>query len=436
MKVPTTHFKLYSILKEYELAGKQITADAIVSHVGWKKSTLLTYLTKGQLSDFLNEVKPETYEISTVSRLTEIEFSKKLSQSKNRRGLGHNFNSRMAKALLRKSRDNMTLALELYNRPSLENRLDGFVILFCTAWEQLLKAELIERDGQKSIYKSPSKKLRQKKTITIHECLERIYDTSDIPRKNLERIIELRNSATHLLMPELQDVISRIFQSGLLNYVKKFEALTEQRFLETNSTGLLTLIGELRTPNTTILRSNYGEDFGNEILELAQTLETEINEYSDWEFAIPINISLTFAKKNEEGELTIVKQIGEGIEGVKNAIVIQKTKDHKTTHPYQFKSLIEEVNSRIQEKYDYKIQAKYLVNNQNGSYYVNSYCIQALLFKLKWKNNDNKFHYSSKNPEYHWYSEDAVEEIIKKIFSHPGYLEKARKDYSNRNRKK
>lgn len=34
----------------------------------------------------------------------------------------------------------MMLALELYNRPSLDNRLDAFVLCFCTAWEQLLKA--------------------------------------------------------------------------------------------------------------------------------------------------------------------------------------------------------------------------------------------------------------------------------------------------------
>ena len=39
----------------------------------------------------------------------------------------------------------MLLALELYNRPSLDNRLDSFILCFCVAWEQLLKAMLIEK---------------------------------------------------------------------------------------------------------------------------------------------------------------------------------------------------------------------------------------------------------------------------------------------------
>ena len=52
----------------------------------------------------------------------------------------------------------MMLALELYNRPSLENKLDGFVLLFCTAWEQLTKAMLIESKGEDSIFLPPNNK--------------------------------------------------------------------------------------------------------------------------------------------------------------------------------------------------------------------------------------------------------------------------------------
>ncbi|WP_373416923.1 DUF3644 domain-containing protein, partial [Vibrio parahaemolyticus] len=59
---------------------------------------------------------------------------------------------------MKKSRDNMMLALELYNRPSLENKLDGFVMLFSTAWEQLLKSMIIEAEGELAIYSNPTKK--------------------------------------------------------------------------------------------------------------------------------------------------------------------------------------------------------------------------------------------------------------------------------------
>ncbi|WP_434670402.1 DUF3644 domain-containing protein [Klebsiella sp. B345] len=52
----------------------------------------------------------------------------------------------------------MILALELYNRPSLENKMDAFVMCFCTAWEQFLKARIIEQDGEKTIFRSVNKK--------------------------------------------------------------------------------------------------------------------------------------------------------------------------------------------------------------------------------------------------------------------------------------
>lgn len=225
MAISKSHSALYELLLNAENNGAKIKKEDILNATQWQEVTLNTYQAKGQLSDFLTEIDEGIFEASSVSRLTEVEFSKKLSQSKHRRGLGHNFKSRLARALLRKSRDNMLLALELYNRPSLENRLDGFALLFCIAWEQILKAELIEEDGEESIYRKNIKQGKIKETISLSECLERIFSPNDKRRKNLERIIFFRNTATHLLMPEVQAVVSRLFQAGVLNYVSKFEAL-------------------------------------------------------------------------------------------------------------------------------------------------------------------------------------------------------------------
>ena len=142
----------------------------------------------------------------------------------------------------------MILALELYNRPSLENRLDAFVLLFCTAWEQLLKAVLIERDGEDSIFEDQEIKGRQKETISLRKALEKMYEGKDAKRRNLERIKYYRDKATHLLMPELQLLISRVFQSGVLNYAEEFELFAEQPFIDSAGGGLMTLVGDFRDP--------------------------------------------------------------------------------------------------------------------------------------------------------------------------------------------
>ena len=94
--------------------------------------------------------------------ITEVKFAKLLSQSKHRRGFGQNCKSKLSKVLLSKFRDNMLLALELNNRPLLENRMDTFVMCFCTAWEQFLKATLIEKNGENSIFRKAGKKALRK----------------------------------------------------------------------------------------------------------------------------------------------------------------------------------------------------------------------------------------------------------------------------------
>lgn len=439
MTVSNSHSALYQLLLKSEHTGTTIKKEGILDATGWKESTFDTYWGKGQLSDFLSEINTGVYEATSVSRLSEVEFSKKLSQSKHRRGLGHNFKSRLARALLRKSRDNMLLALELYNRPSLENRLDGFALLFCAAWEQMLKAELIEKDGEESIYRKSSKKRGKiRETIPLSTCLDRVFSPKDKKRKNLERISFFRNEAAHLLMPEVQAVVSRLFQAGVLNYIEKFEILSEQRFLETSATGLLTLVGELRTPTIASLRSNYGAELGDEILKLVRTLEEEIRAEDNWQFAVPIDISVVFAKKGDGSALELVASTDEGIEGLRKAIVIEKAVDRKNTHPHKAKDVIAEVNRRLYERYDEQILEAHLQARDKiaGKPVINPYCLQAIYCKLKWRKADNKFHYASKNPEYHWYSEDAIEEIIEKIMSNPDFVANARNNYSNKRRRK
>ncbi|WP_406564439.1 DUF3644 domain-containing protein [Methylophaga thiooxydans] len=96
----------------------------------------------------------------------------------------------MLRPFFNKAKDNILLALELYNRPALENIMDAFVMLFCTAWEQLLKAVIIERHGEETIYrKNPKSGLKE--TISLRACLSMLYVPSSNVRKNIERIASI-----------------------------------------------------------------------------------------------------------------------------------------------------------------------------------------------------------------------------------------------------
>lgn len=290
MKVNKTHERFLEFLKDKERSNQRFLKEELLLATGWKESTFKTYFNKGQLSDFLSETGGGYFESSNSLNLSLIEFSKKLSQSKHRRGLGHNCKSKLSKALLRKARDNMLLALELYNRPSLENRMDGFVMCFCTAWEQLLKAIIIEEQGEAAIFT----KVRRdgiKETISLRDSIGLIFKDNDNVRVNLEKIVYFRDQAVHLLMPEVQGIASRAFQSGVLNFSAKFEQFTEQPFLHSSHSGMISLVGDFKHPPVSVLKSNYG-DIADEILALAEGLEKDINTINDIEFAIPLDVKL------------------------------------------------------------------------------------------------------------------------------------------------
>lgn len=435
MKISKSLEALFQFLKDKEANGQSFRTNEILTATSWKSATFRTYWVKGQLSDFISSIDEDTFEASNCQNISIVEFSKLLSQSKHRRGLGHNCQSKLAKALLKKSRDNMMLALELYNRPSIENRMDAFVMCFCTAWEQLLKSIIIETDGEESIF-CKGKKRGFKETISLRECLSKIFPDDSKVRKNIEQITIFRDQAVHLLMPEIQGIASRIFQSGVLNYSSHFEKFTEVSFLSNNSAGMISLVGEFKTPPISVLRKIYG-DVAIDILDLATTLQNEVDENNDIEYAIPLKVKLVFATSDDEGNTITLAKADEGIEGLKKALIIEKPVDRSKTHPYLQKNAIEEINKKIDETYSGEIIEKHLVftDKKTTKKIINKNCFDAVVCKNGWKTSNNKYHHKNSNPEYHYYSPALVEEFIKKVMAHEEYLTNTKKWYNTPKKK-
>ena len=133
-----TRFRAF-LLKSEE-RGSTFTLDDIVRETGWEPQTARAYRSKGHWDGIVVSAGRNRFKASGVSGLSETEFLQLLTQSARAREFGAWCRQNLSRALLAKSRDNMVLALELFNRPTITNRVDAFVILFVVAWEQLLKA--------------------------------------------------------------------------------------------------------------------------------------------------------------------------------------------------------------------------------------------------------------------------------------------------------
>lgn len=118
--------------------------------------------------------------------------------------------------LLEKSQEAFLMAIEIYNKPTISYRLEGFAFFICNAWELLLKAKMIQ-NGE-SIYFSD----KPNRTISLNNCVAHIFTNDKDPiRKNLDIIIGLRNTSTHFIIKEMDTIYLPFMQANVLNYSQK-----------------------------------------------------------------------------------------------------------------------------------------------------------------------------------------------------------------------
>ena len=106
---------------------------------------------------------------------------------------------REARHLLAKAVDSLVLSIEHYNRPSDRGRLHAVLILMDHAFEMLLKAAIVHREGK-------IKKPGEKQTIGFNECLGKAVSESGVQflvgeqELQLRALNSLRDAAQHYLL--------------------------------------------------------------------------------------------------------------------------------------------------------------------------------------------------------------------------------------------
>ena len=132
----------------------------------------------------------------------------------------------------------MLAAIETYNKTAFEYREEAFCILMINAWEVLLKARIVDRNGNRleKIYLR-EKGLRFKRSrhtgspLTI--SLERALSECDVPasvQTNIETLYGVRNEISHL-GPLHSDLRQKISEFGTAS-VENFTRLLQQWFNE------------------------------------------------------------------------------------------------------------------------------------------------------------------------------------------------------------
>lgn len=312
---------------------------------------------------------------------------------------------RLSRQLLGKSQEAFLLSLEIYNKPTIQYRLESFCFFFTNAWELMLKAYLLEgTKSEKSIF-YPKEKNKPRKSIAVRDALKRLFPNEKDPiRKNIEDIAGLRDSATHLVVHELESVYVGLFQAGVLNYIQKLKEWFGVSVTEKISPAMLSLIFDIERVNPVILRKKHGKEIADFFITKAGEIESNITSLSDKKYCISVEYKLALVKNPKDADITL----STGPQGKFSGTIIEVPKDPSLTHPFRQKDCIKQIKERI---------AREIV--------FNSYDFQAILYKEKMRGN-SKYHYKYKTFGNNSYSPELIDFIVSKIQSNSSYLSDAR----------
>lgn len=310
--------------------------------------------------------------------------------------------------LIDKAKEAFVMAIEIYNKPSINYRLEGFSFFICNAWELMLKAYMIKKFGENSIYY----KDKPNRTLSLENCVQKIFSNEKAPlRKNLEKIIELRNTSTHFITEEYEAVYIPLLQACVFNFVDKMNEFHDVDMTQVIPENFITLSVRLKSLNETEIRGKYSEQVAEKILSTQRTLDPMIEENNN-SFAIRVeHYHYATKKKSEATELYHIDK--EATEGVR---IIKELKDPNDTHKYSLKNCLAEVNRRIdRDGIVLLFNGKQVALNNYHFKLMNDY------FKIK-ENERFCFVYQvSSQPQYS-YSQQAIDFIYEEIKKSPSTL--------------
>lgn len=127
-----------------------------------------------------------------------------------------NYLSPSARTFVEKSVKAALLAVEVYNKPAIDFRTEGYIVMMNIAWTSLFHAIFA---NSATNYKYKIKNSKEERFFEISKCLS-VYQGSlkkEI-EANLNFLVELRDLIEHRIIPDLDDEVFGECQACLFNY--------------------------------------------------------------------------------------------------------------------------------------------------------------------------------------------------------------------------
>lgn len=314
----------------------------------------------------------------------------------------------MINKLLEKSKEAFTLAIEIYNKPTIKYRVEGFSFLICNAWELMLKAHMIKKYGKGSIYFSDN----PNRTLSLENCIKKVFTNDKDPlRMNLEKIIELRNTSTHFITEEYEMVYVPLFQSCILNFNEKMNTFHNIDMTKIIPQNFLTLSVSMKALSETEIVAKYPEEIATKLLDTKNKVD-ELSLNNNEKFAIRIE-HYHYLTKDKDKATSLVKIDKSADAAVK---IIRELKDPNQTHKYTAKSCIEKIRKILSSN-------SIILFYRNAPTKFNSFHFNNICKYYNIKSNE-RFCYINKQftTLQYTYSQQAIDFIVEELAKDPNNI--------------
>ena len=306
--------------------------------------------------------------------------------------------------LLDKSIEAFILGLEIYNKPTIKYRIEGFSFFICNAWELMLKAELMKRSI--SIYY----KDKPGRTLSLEACVKQIYtDENTRIRLNLERIIDLRNISTHFITEDYEVKYAPLFQACVLNYTNEMLRFHDIDVTEKIAHNFLTISATYEPLSNEQIRLKYPSEIAEKFIQHANEIDVLSETYKSDKFSIDIRQNLYITKKKKDADFVVALENS----GENKVAIVKELKDPANTHKYTFNNVITVVKARMLRE-NIRLGYPQGLNKHVLTLFIDFYDIKS----------EPKYAYLHKigNQESYTYSEQFVEFLYREIKKDPQHF--------------
>lgn len=323
-------------------------------------------------------------------------------------------NQQMIDRMLKKANEAFIMAIELYNRPSIKYRVEGFSFFICNAWELMIKAQIVKQFGYEKLFYYNKRGIQR--TITLRKALSIVLTNSHDPAtQNLKRIIELRNTSTHYIVEEDEQLYLGLFQACITNYesyMQKWHNINTSDFLPSN---FLMLRINATHFNDEQIKAKYPSDIALSLINRRSDIrhDQEIQNNEKYSYLIKTEISITKNPKNADTTVSLVPE-HEANEAI---AIVKEYRDPKTTHPYAASEVSKKIDTQL------KINGvQLMVNGNKKDKFTNNDLFDLTTFYGMRDNETYCYIHVVGNNTSRTYSEKVITELVNILTKSPGAI--------------